>query len=281
MEATKDGGDFEMKPPASPGPYVLDEWKPEPDILLTRNPNWKGPKPGFDEIHILPIDDEKTAELAYQAGDSTSPMSASLRCRTEENRRPPKHEGRGLSVALLRLARHEHGQPGAEGHQPAQGDPVRDQRAADPRGGLFRPGAMPRPASSRPGPMGHREKALVPVEGDLDKAREFLEKAGGRHPSRSTIDTTNTTALEDDRRGGSGAAVADRHRGPGSMCRTCGVVLDDRHGERGRPLEEDAAHRSTASRCCPTRIYATELVHHRPGRRVELGAVLQQASSTS
>src|SRR5699024_8432212 len=69
MEVTKDGGDFGMKPPAFSGPYILADWKPNQVVVLTRNPQWKGPKPGFDEVRILPIGDIKTAERAYRAGD--------------------------------------------------------------------------------------------------------------------------------------------------------------------------------------------------------------------
>ncbi|MER9424716.1 ABC transporter substrate-binding protein [Mesorhizobium sp. M0317] len=69
MKANKDGGDFGMNPPAFSGPYVLADWKPNQYVLLTRNPDWSGPKPGFDEIRIVPIADDKAAERAYRAGD--------------------------------------------------------------------------------------------------------------------------------------------------------------------------------------------------------------------
>ena len=37
--------------------------------MLSRNPDWPGDAPEFDEIHIIPIEDEKTAELAFEGGD--------------------------------------------------------------------------------------------------------------------------------------------------------------------------------------------------------------------
>src|SRR5699024_2347791 len=55
MAATKDGGNFGMKPPAFSGPYILEEWKPQQRIILTRNPKWHGSRPDFEEVHILPI----------------------------------------------------------------------------------------------------------------------------------------------------------------------------------------------------------------------------------
>lgn len=70
MKATeKVGGKYANDPPSFNGPYMLKEWKPNQRTVLTRNPIWKGPKSYFDEIHIFPIDDEKTAEIAFEAGD--------------------------------------------------------------------------------------------------------------------------------------------------------------------------------------------------------------------
>ena len=52
------------------GPYVIKEWKPNEAIILARNPDYKGTlKTQFDEIHIRPIVDTKTAELAVKAGE--------------------------------------------------------------------------------------------------------------------------------------------------------------------------------------------------------------------
>lgn len=65
----KAGGKYTTEPPSVNGPYTLKEWKPKERTILARNPVWKGPKAHFDEIHIFPIDDEKTAEIALEAGD--------------------------------------------------------------------------------------------------------------------------------------------------------------------------------------------------------------------
>jgi len=70
MKATeKVGGKYANDPPSVSGPYMLKEWKPKEKSVLARNPVWKGPKSYFDEIHIFPIDDEKTAEIALESGD--------------------------------------------------------------------------------------------------------------------------------------------------------------------------------------------------------------------
>ena len=64
------GGSFKgMDVPAVSGPYQIKEWVQKQKLVLERNPLWNGPKPDFDEIQLLPIDDEKSAELGFEAGD--------------------------------------------------------------------------------------------------------------------------------------------------------------------------------------------------------------------
>ena len=55
--------------PAHCGPYVLTQWVPKQKIVLSRNPDWKGPMPDPDEIQIIPIEDPNAAELAYEANE--------------------------------------------------------------------------------------------------------------------------------------------------------------------------------------------------------------------
>lgn len=63
------GGKIGVVPVAQSGPYLLKEWLPKQRTVLVRNPDWKYEQGGYDEIHIIPIEDEKTAELGYEAGD--------------------------------------------------------------------------------------------------------------------------------------------------------------------------------------------------------------------
>lgn len=51
------------------GPYVLKEWVPRDHFTLTANPDYKGDKPAFAEIVGKPIAEDKTAQLALQAGE--------------------------------------------------------------------------------------------------------------------------------------------------------------------------------------------------------------------
>lgn len=192
MEATGDGGSFGMKPPAFSGPYILDEWKPNQYVKLTRNPEWTGDKPGYDEIRILPMDDTKVAERAFEAGnlDFTAITLSSL---ADFKEKTPKNstieEYPSLYYVWL----------GMNVDNPALKDinlrkaiqwainvpQVLDAAyfgAAEVATGIIAPGLI-----------GHRDKALIPPEGDLDKAREYLEKAGGPPSQPLTIDTLNTT----------------------------------------------------------------------------------------
>jgi peptide/nickel transport system substrate-binding protein len=65
MEASNNR--FTTSPPATCGPYLLKEWQPKQQTILVRNPDYNGPKPAYDEIHIRPIEDEKTAEIGFEA----------------------------------------------------------------------------------------------------------------------------------------------------------------------------------------------------------------------
>ncbi|MEW5957606.1 MAG: ABC transporter substrate-binding protein [Chloroflexota bacterium] len=51
------------------GPYIFAEWRPQEMIVLKKNPDYFGPAPIWDEIQMIPIDDDKAAEVALEAGD--------------------------------------------------------------------------------------------------------------------------------------------------------------------------------------------------------------------
>ena len=54
---------------ATSGPYVIKEHVLQQKVVLSRNPLWSGPRYEFDEIHLIIIDDEKAAEIAFEAGE--------------------------------------------------------------------------------------------------------------------------------------------------------------------------------------------------------------------
>jgi peptide/nickel transport system substrate-binding protein len=51
------------------GPYLYSEWNPKQQVTLKRNPDYFGTPPYYDEIHFIPIEDDKAAEVALQAGE--------------------------------------------------------------------------------------------------------------------------------------------------------------------------------------------------------------------
>ncbi|MEM8728469.1 MAG: ABC transporter substrate-binding protein [Pseudomonadota bacterium] len=63
------GGKFTTEAVAQSGQYLLSEWVPKQKTVLKRNPDWKYEPGGFEEIHIIPIEDPATAERGFEAGD--------------------------------------------------------------------------------------------------------------------------------------------------------------------------------------------------------------------
>jgi len=63
------GGKFTSEFPAVCGPYQIKHWSPKQRLELERNPLWKGDKPDFAEVHMIFIEDVKSAEDAFEAGD--------------------------------------------------------------------------------------------------------------------------------------------------------------------------------------------------------------------
>lgn len=177
MKATKDGGDFGMTPPAFSGPYVLTEWKANQHVLLTRNPDWSGPKPGFDEIRIIPIVDLAAAQRAYQAGDvdftfisldSLKDFRNNLPANTKaEDKKPINYVWVGMNTDHPKLKDINVRKAIQWAINVPQILDVAYAGQANVATGFVAPGII-----------GHREKTLVPPEGDVEKAKQFLEKAG-------------------------------------------------------------------------------------------------------
>jgi peptide/nickel transport system substrate-binding protein len=52
------------------GPYILKEWRPREQFVLEINPDYKGPiAPHFKQIVGRPIQEQKTADIAFQANE--------------------------------------------------------------------------------------------------------------------------------------------------------------------------------------------------------------------
>jgi len=62
------GAGYAVKPVGS-GAYMVASVEKQRGAVLKRNPDYKGPKPAFEEIRVNFIQDPKTAELALRAGE--------------------------------------------------------------------------------------------------------------------------------------------------------------------------------------------------------------------
>lgn len=51
------------------GAYLFDEWRPQEMVVLKKNPDYWGEEPYWDEIHLIPIEDDKAGEVALESGD--------------------------------------------------------------------------------------------------------------------------------------------------------------------------------------------------------------------
>ncbi len=62
-------GKFTTELPAQCGPYNVAEWLPKQKLVLARSPDYPGTSPDFDECHLVVIEETKSAELAFEAGE--------------------------------------------------------------------------------------------------------------------------------------------------------------------------------------------------------------------
>ena len=65
----KAGGKFTTDPGATAGAYKIESWTPREKTVLVPHDGWNGPKAGFEKITILPIQEPKSAEIAFEAGE--------------------------------------------------------------------------------------------------------------------------------------------------------------------------------------------------------------------
>lgn len=171
------GKNYGTAPPCFSGPYSLKEWKPKQHSILTRNPVWKGPKQEFDEIHVYPIEDEKSAEMAFEAGDvDFTRISISSYARYKNN--PPKNSSVAIFPSLYNLWL------GMNVDNPKmQNKKLRQaiQMAVDVPAILdaaYSGAAEPSTGFVCPGFVGHREKSLVPPAGNISLAKKLMDEAG-------------------------------------------------------------------------------------------------------
>lgn len=186
------GGRFEAEPPATSGPYMIKEWVPKQRLALVRNPDWNGERPDFEEIHILPIEDEKTAEIAFEAGElDYTAISVSSIPQYESD--PPAEATliRRPSLAYVWLGMNVDAEPFTDPRvRRAIQHAIDVETVVD--AAYF--GVAERSTGIiAPGLAGHRERTLYQDKPDLEKARALLEEAGFPNGFSCTIDILNKT----------------------------------------------------------------------------------------
>jgi len=184
------GGRFTTEPPATCGPYMLKSWQPKQRTVFARNPDYVGAAADFDEIDVLPIEDAKTAELAFAAGelDITATSVGSL-----PNLRKATPAGAKLvvrpSIAFTWIGMNVAVPPF---------DDVRVRRAVQRAidvdtilDAVYFGGATRATGIVAPGLLGHRD--TKPLARDMDAAKRLLAEAGKSGGFACALDILNVT----------------------------------------------------------------------------------------
>jgi len=186
----KAGGKVDTTTPCVSGPYLHKEWQPKQRTILARNPDWHGGSAEFDEIHILPVDDENSAQIAFESGDIDYTRVAlgsvaNLKSSPPENSTLEEYPSLfyvwvGMNVENEKMANVNL----RKAIQHAIDVPSIMQAsyfgAAQPSTGIIAPGLI-----------GHRASSKVASAANFDKAKEYLEKAGMSDGASVTLDVLN------------------------------------------------------------------------------------------
>ncbi|WP_120633666.1 ABC transporter substrate-binding protein [Ruegeria sp. EL01] len=175
--AEAEGGKIGTDPVAESGPYLRDSWNPKEKTVLKRNPDWKGDTPAWDTIEIYPIDDENTAEIAFEAGEidfTRVSLGAVERYREEVPNGGTLIEKPSLYYVWLGMNLD---------HPKLQNPKLRQaiQHAVDVPTILeaaYFSAAEPSTGIIAPGLAGNRAAGLVPPEANLEKAAALLAESG-------------------------------------------------------------------------------------------------------
>ena len=175
-KAMKEVGEtFTTEFPATAGPYLYDQI-PGQRATFKPNPDWKGPKPDFDEVVCNIITEVKAAELAFEAGElDCTEIGADTLARYQAN--PPE----GAAVAVAGELQYMWLGMNTE-HPLLQDKTVRRaiQHAVDVESilqGAYSGTTAKSNGIVCPGLIGHRD-ATKHYSYDPEKARQLLEEAG-------------------------------------------------------------------------------------------------------
>ena len=189
----KSGGKVDTTTPSVSGPYMHKEWQPKQKTILARNPEWHGGTAEFDEIHILPIDDENSAQIAFEAGDIDYTRVA-LGAVGSLKDSPPA----GAVLAEYPSLYYVWVGMNVENEQMKNINLRKAIQYAIDVPSIMQASyfgvAEPSTGIIAPGLTGHRPKSMVPPAADFAKAREYLEAAGMSGGVNVTLDVLNKAA---------------------------------------------------------------------------------------
>ncbi len=186
------GGKIDTQPVATSGPYLHAGWEPKQKTTLKRNPDWKGEAPVYDEIQIYHIDDEKAAEIAFEADeidftrvslDSVERLKSSpIDGATLDEYPSLYYVWVGMNLDNPKMANLKLRQA--------------IQYAIDVpsiMAGAYFGAAEPSTGIIAPGLPGHREASLTGTAADLEKAQALMAESGETNVSL-TISVLNKSA---------------------------------------------------------------------------------------
>jgi peptide/nickel transport system substrate-binding protein len=187
------GGKATTDPLAESGPYLRASWSPKEKTVLTRNPDWKGEAPAWDTIEILPIDDENTAEIAFEAGEldfTRVSLGSVARYREGVPNGGTLLEYPSLYYAWLGMNLD---------HPKLQNQKLRQaiQHAIDVpmiMEAAYFGAAVPSTGIIAPGLAGNRAQSLVPPQANFEKAAQLLAESGETNVTLK-LDTLNKTTF--------------------------------------------------------------------------------------
>jgi peptide/nickel transport system substrate-binding protein len=187
------GGRVGTDPVAESGPYLRDSWSPKEKTVLKRNPDWKGDAPAWETVEIYPIDDENTAEIAFEAGEldvTRVSLGSVQRYRESVPNGGSLVEKPSLYYVWLGMN---------VDHPKLQNQKLRQaiQYAVDVPSILeaaYFGAAEPSTGIIAPGLAGHRPASLVPAAANFEKAAQLLAESGESNVTL-TLDTLNKTTF--------------------------------------------------------------------------------------
>ena len=187
------GGTFTTEAPAECGPYLFSGWEQGQKITLTANPDWTGERPPFSTVEFYIVNDDQSAQLAYEADafDYTRVAPAAVRqLRDAMPEGATLIEAESTRYAWMTIN--------------MNAVPLRDirvrqaiQYAYDGEAVLIGAydGLVSRSAGVvQPGTKFARETNIIATR-DLDKARALLAEAGAEGLTLNLVSLTDSTSL--------------------------------------------------------------------------------------